>query len=262
MPRLNTQKQFRGVQRLPFCYVCGEGFDDESPTKDHVPAKACFALEDRDYPLLLPTHAKCNCDHHVIDELIGQLIGLRRGSAPEPSKRRLTIRAMNDANGGIMGGVNNLDIPTAIKRWIGAFHAALYSEHLPLATLFAMETPFALATSEDGRVTFQGLRDQHRTFIAVLKRQRAANNTDGIRCNNGKLIYECVWDRIDDWGWLCIFGLDVYGWADLGDTKRFQRRGCAGSYILPERRLPDSATRAGPFQLDVPNTDPFDPFGS
>jgi hypothetical protein len=218
---------------------------------------------DRNHPLQLPTHESCNHGHNVIDELIGQLIGLRRGVVPESSKRRLGIHAMKAPDGGLMGGVNNLDIPAAVKRWIGAFHAALYGEPLPRETRFALEIPFPSATIEDGAITFQQLREeQHRIFVEVLKHQRMADSFDSVVCNNGKLRYECVWDQLDDWGWACVFGLDLYGWADLGDKRRFTRRGCAGSYILPERRLPAMATRARKFEVSTPNEQPLDPFGT
>jgi hypothetical protein len=157
--------------------------------------------------------------------------------------------------------VNNLDVAEAIKRWIRAFHAALYNEPLRSDTVFAMETPLPMATVQDDRITVRPLREQqHVGFVEVLKRQRAAENVDGIQCNNGKLIYECLWDQFDGGGWLCLFGLDLYGWADLGDTRHFKRRGCVGSYVLPELRAPDSATRAKAFRVLVPNSDPLDPF--
>src|SRR5207344_346426 len=101
-------------------------------------------------------------------------------------------------DGGLMGGVNNLDIPTAIKRWLSAFHAALYEEPLAAEARFALETPFQAASIEDGKVRIQPMREaQHRIFVEVLKRQRAAGNLDVVRCNNGTLTYECVWDAID-----------------------------------------------------------------
>lgn len=263
MPCLREQKAFRQILGLPFCYVCGKTFvTGERRTRDHVPAKACFAVADRSHPLLLSAHEGCNSSNKLVDEKIGQLIGLRHGAVPEQSKRRLHVRAMKDSDGGMMGGVNNLDIPGAVRRWISAFHAALYSEPLPPQTKHAMETPFQTATMKDGQIAFQPLREQHRLLIEVLKRQRAADNLDRIHCNNGKLIYECVWDRPDDGGWLCVYGLDVYGWADLGDTKRFQRRGCAGFYVLPERRVPTAATKAAEFRILLPTSEPFDPFGN
>lgn len=264
MPRLTKQKDFRTARELPFCYVCGLALTDgELRTRDHVPARACFAQEDRNHPLLLPTHATCNSDNKLVDEKIGQLVGLRRGVAPEQSRRRLKLRLLKDLEGDVLGGVNNLDIPAAIKRWVTAFHAALYREPLPRDTTFAMETPFAAATiSSDGKIEAQPMREeQHAKFVELLKRQRASDNVDVIVCNNGKLVYECVWDEFDDHrGWLCIFGLDLYGWADLGDTKRFPRRACVGSYVLRELGTPDAATRAKPFRVHVPNSDPFDPF--
>jgi hypothetical protein len=263
VPQLREQKDLQALRKLPFCYVCGSEFaPGEKQTRDHVPAKACFDPTDRTPPLLLPTHAGCNSENTLVDEKIGQLVGLRRGAAPEPSKGRLRIRATNSPEGGMMGGVNNLDVPSAIKRWIRGFHAALYGEPMPTETLFAMETPFPMATIEDGRIAFRPLREgQHREFVEVLRRQRVANNVDSIRCNNGKLVYECVWDFFNDGiARLCIFALDLYGWADLGDTAHFQRRACVGSYVLPGQAAPARATSAAAFRVLLPEVDPFDPF--
>lgn len=82
-----------------------------------------------------------------------------------------------------------------------------------------------------------------------------------IRSNNGKLTYECVGDLFDGGGWLCVFGLDLYGWADLGDTKHIKSRGCVGSYVVPDLLVPASATKATQFRLLVRKNDPLDPFG-
>jgi hypothetical protein len=169
---------------------------------------------------------------------------------------------MKSPDGTRLCGVNNLDIRGAVKRWIRAFHAALYGELLPPEATFALETPFQEAMIKDGHVTVRPLREQqHRNFVEVLKRQRAAENLDGIQCNNGRLTYECVWDQFDKArGWLCVFGLDLYSWADLGDTRHFKRRGCVGSYFLPQLGIPASATRARQFRIHVPNNNSLDPF--
>ncbi len=262
MPQLETQNAFRRIQGLAFCYVCGMAFaKGEKRTRDHVPARACFAPVDRHDPLLLPTHADCNSDNTLIDEKIGQLIGLRRGAVPAPSNRRLSILTADSADGGLMGGVSNLDIPHAVKRWICAFHAALYHEWLPPQTGFVLETPFPAGKLEGGTVAYRPIREQHQVMVAVIKQQRSAGNLDRIQSNNGQLRYECVWERSDDGGWFCIFALDLYGWADLGDTKRFPRRGCAGFYVLPQRRVPKGATRVIEASEGVANADPNDPFG-
>ncbi|MFZ0847119.1 MAG: hypothetical protein WAM62_15140, partial [Pseudolabrys sp.] len=74
MISLTTQKDFRAVQTLPFCYLCGNDFvEGDEINRDHVPAQSAIAKRDRD-PLVLPTHVRCNGAHQLDDEKIGQLI--------------------------------------------------------------------------------------------------------------------------------------------------------------------------------------------
>ena len=264
MPRLEEQRHFRQVQTLSFCYVCGEQLEPgRVSNRDHVPAQACFALADRNFPLLLPTHVECNGENKLDDEKLGQLIALRRSELPAVDKRRLRFRLLATPDGKRrFGGVNNLDVQAAVARWLRAFHAALYREALPKGSSFAIETPFPMATVKGSRVEFQPLRvEQHRLFVETLKQERAGLNIDRIRCYNGKVLYECVWDQFNDGSWLCVFGLDVHGWADLGDGRNFERRGCAGSYVLPSRGVPALATRAVRSVSAFRNQSPLDPFG-
>jgi hypothetical protein len=68
------QSDFRGVRKLPFCYLCGRDFvADDSLNRDHVPPECIFAPPDRE-PLLLPVHTACNKSYELLDEKIGQLI--------------------------------------------------------------------------------------------------------------------------------------------------------------------------------------------
>jgi hypothetical protein len=76
MVSLLKQTDFRGVQNLPFCYLCGQAFaTGDSHNRDHVPPECIFALLDRE-PLWLPTHNACNKHYSDLDEKIGQLIAL------------------------------------------------------------------------------------------------------------------------------------------------------------------------------------------
>lgn len=72
---LETQKDFRKVQRLPFCYLCGDSFlEDDITDGDHVPPKAAFNPRDREPAFKLETHKKCNASFSVDDKKVGQLI--------------------------------------------------------------------------------------------------------------------------------------------------------------------------------------------
>jgi hypothetical protein len=98
---------------------------------------------------------------------------------------------------------------------------------------------------------------QHLKFVEVIKTQRALGNLDRILSNNGKLVYECVWVFSDGGFWICMFALDIYGWKNLGDTGRYQARGCAGYY---QGKPPATASRYREPKVLIPNLDPWDPF--
>jgi hypothetical protein len=97
-------------------------------------------------------------------------------------------------------------------------------------------------------------------YVRELKRNRLVGTLDRVLCRNGKCRYECVWTQADDGRSLCVFGFDLYGWKDLGDLQLGQR-GCTGSYMLPEARVPATATRATRLEMLLPNRSPLDPFG-
>ena len=88
MVSLLRQNDFRRVQTLPFCYLCGRKFvAGDSPNRDHVPPQSIFAPADRE-PLWLPTHPACNSGYRLLDEKIGQLIILRYGKVPSNAAHR------------------------------------------------------------------------------------------------------------------------------------------------------------------------------
>ena len=140
MVSLSTPKHFRTVQDLPFCYLCGKGFEPgEKPDRDHVPARKAFHVRDRDKgPVLwLPTHWNCNNGHSEVDKKIGQLIGLRWGKVTSDRKLELTWYGPGRV------AVTNLNIQAVVLGWVAAFHAALYREPLLLESITAMSTTTA-----------------------------------------------------------------------------------------------------------------------
>jgi len=267
MVSLQTQKNFRAVQQLPFCYLCGETFvagDDKN--RDYAPPNCMFAETDRE-PLILLTHVTCNSSHELTDEKSGQLIALKRHEVASPDSDRLKFALSSDMKDGVL---INVDVDGAVWRWIKGFHAALYCEPLihpeaPPATgrpyVRALVTPFPRARQRDGNLIVEQLLPQHLNFVQTIKTNRAKNNLDRICCNKGKLTYECVWAQADNDGpWLCIFALDIYDWKDLGRTRVQPARGCAGCYVLACGDAPAAATRAVTSSIIIPNFDPVDPF--
>jgi hypothetical protein len=259
MVSLATQAEFRAVQTLPFCYVCGRTFAaDDVKDRDHIPAEAVFHKRDRMPTLWLPTHKNCNAGHSSLDQKIGQLVALKRYTVPSKRNRQLRFRMFRPD----VGAIVNLDIRGVVWSWVRGFHSALYREPIPPTWyMYSIQTPLPSGAATALGFEIDPLPPQHATFVEVIKIQRAKRNLDTIKSNNGKLTYECVWHQADNDGpWLCIFALNLYDWKDLGLTSGQPARGCAGFYQLPSGLSPHDATRAVQTPIIIPNIDPLDPF--
>lgn len=260
MPSLTRQRDYRPAQRLPFCYLCAKPIgEDEAINRDHLPAQCIFIAGDRE-PLWLPTHVACNTGESVVDEMMGQLIGLRYGKVPsDPEKQRLEFQVFSD----LQAALTNLSIDQAVWRWVRGCHAALYGEPLVMdgiAAAGALVTPFPRATKSDAGPVIEPLRPQHQIFVQAIKANRMKDNLDRVHTNKGKFRYECVWLQADDGRWMCVFAIDLYDWKDLGRTPLAPARGCAGMYVPASGTPPAGAPRSRSSALILPNYDTFDPF--
>ena len=186
MLSLNTVKELRDVSTLPFCYICGETFtEDADKDSDHIPPKTCFDKRDRNAPLKLKTHRKCNGEYNLIDEQIGQVIALKRGAVPPIRNRRLAfVQVSISGRAAPMNAITNVNIKGAVRRWVSGFHAALYKKPMPIETQFGIETPFPSARSTNMGIQVDQLKPQHRLFVETLKTNRAAQNIDRISTNS------------------------------------------------------------------------------
>src|SRR5262249_41088374 len=235
----------REIRKMPFCYLCGGAFQpDERTNPDHVPPTALFALVDRDFPLILPTHRQCNADRSAEDQVVGQLVGLIHRKAPNRQHNKLRIRIGRFTTGAPAVAVEGFDLRWIVRRWVRAFHAALYGEFLPESAKFLTSSPLPEAEPPAESAKIVPVQDAVLEFAKELKRNRATATLDRIVCRNGKCRYECVWAQADNGAWMCIYGLDVYGWIHLGDGRSFEPRGCVGSYRRPEGGVPPGATSA------------------
>ncbi len=242
MPQIVSQRDARAVKKLPFCYVCGNAFENlEAVTDDHVPPQTAFLPEDREnFPLILPTHKGCNHTFSTEDEVFGQLIGL--GHEIEKGQDRLKIYDGSDTVGNTFALLGDLDLHGAIQRWVMAFHAALYQEPLPPLTKFSTQTPFPSGTSVNGMVIPDPDKPQFRDYAEQVEINAQLGLVDRISANNGNLHYQCCWQQSDDGPWLAFYKLDIYAWSKLGDSKNFGSRPCVGAYATPGH-LPALATR-------------------
>lgn len=262
MVSITTQKDAGKVKALPFCYICGEFFDDvKTQNHDHVPPKSIFKKEDRNFPLIMPVHQDgCHSGMNLDDEILVQLFSLMHGKQPSEKNDKLKIDVFN------VSGTKNTtaifsqkNIESLLRRWLKAFHAALYCEPLTNETRFAIQSPLPSFNLDSGK--HNEIKEQHYEFVKCIKRNRLASNIDFIETNNGKLKYECVWDQLSNKKWICVFAINLYDWINLGDVNNFSPRGCAGFYELPSGRPPLTASFASNLEFPFDNTYPADPFG-
>ncbi len=266
MPALSSQSDFRKVQELPFCYLCGLSFDDRSGlSRDHVPPKAIFGREDRTPPLILPVHKACNQAQAERDKVIGQLLSVQHGRIPTQRDLHLQVHLTQPAElGPPMALLTGINLHATIARWIRGFHAALYCQPLPNDTPNNIHSPFPELKQSGSSYVSAPILGQQRVFVEVIKQNRVANRLDCISCYNRKCVYECVWEQMDNQAWACFFAIQIYNWRTLGEQYYAEPRGCVGWY-LPHAGLPPKATcgiSKNEPAIPFANVEPLDPFGA
>ena len=257
---LTTHKALQGVATLPFCYLCGGSFaSSEATDRDHVPPSGLFAKADRTAPLILRTHRRCNQGRSAEDQAIGQLVGVLHGRLVNRRHNKLRIALGRSVDGGSAVAATDINIRAAIRRWVRGFHAALYREYLPEDSLFATYPPLPEGPRVGGQLRFRPVPAIVPRFIEELRRNRAVRNVDRITCRAARCRYECVWSRADDGRWICIYGLDLYNWSDLGDRSQ-PSRGCVGCYRRPSGGVPPNASTGTSLAFSTASASPLHPF--
>jgi hypothetical protein len=190
MPILDTQSSVKRARELPFCYFCGKPFTEEdSNHPDHIPPESIFNPVDRNFPLKVASHFKCNNSQSKDDEVISQLIMVVHGKLPKPENTRLKYRAYQIENTNeVLFGFLNLNLPAQIWRWVRGFHAALYEEFLPEDTGKAIHPPFPHGKTDKKGFNIDKILPQHRWFVEIIKKNHNINYTDKIECNNKNLL--------------------------------------------------------------------------
>jgi hypothetical protein len=217
-------------------------------------------VADREPPLILPTHRECNQRQAPEDQIIGQLVGLLHGRWVNHTHNKLHVTVDQFDEDKSLAMLSDVDLRQIIRRWIRAFHAALYAEFLPVDAIFATYIPMPEGKRDGDKITFVPIPESFLEFVDELKRNRVVQNLDRIVSRNGKCRYECVWSQSDDGRWNCIYGLDVYNWKNLGDIKNFPARGCVGLYRRPSGGTPMMASRATRLIFALSRGSSFNPF--
>jgi hypothetical protein len=251
---------------MDFCYWCGTRFTEVEELRnepDHLPPKASFDSSDRNFPLKVACHRKCNIERSVADKKSAQVIGGLRGEFPN-STRDIAIKVApyQFPNQPTPTGVLlNTNWHEEIWRWIRGFHAALYRDFLPADSPHRVYTPFPSGYMREGIPVLvdDTLCDQAMLSTSV-KHNRDLDNFDQILCNNGKLQYICVWAKDDaSIEWHCEFALQLYDWKRIGDPN-YPHRGCVGRYSLSNGGMPIDASVATTLAATTLDSVPLDVF--
>lgn len=249
MVQIVNQKQAREVQKLSFCYLCGAPLGDlKSYDKDHLPPQGIFLRDDRNFPIILPVHMKCNDEWETSDERVKLLIDVLHGKNITMHSKKYKVAIAVTETGRKIPLISNVPLRAMIGRIIRGFHAALYGEFLPLDIKNKILTPIPEGRIIDGKVILGKVLPQFRPIAGILRASVLAKATDAIVSNNGKLRYECAWPQLDDGRRFCIFGLDIYNWKSLGNEVSDEDYACIGSYFL-DGHMPAKATVATRIQV-------------
>lgn len=271
MPAITTQKQAQAAVRAcrHFCYLCGKPFEPtDDKNSDHVPNKRLFREEDRaNFSLALDTHVQCNGDHSSDDNTITQLIGiLHDQNIYEHLGGHLLVEVLSMPDGTPVAAAFNLPIQRIIRRWIQAFHAALYAEYLPERSpnpdyaMITVHPPLAEGRrANDGVIVALPTPPQVATLVEEVKWNRAQGLTDKILSQHGQCHYEGTWVVTDDGQYACFWGLQLYDWKVLGAEAQGQR-GCVGFYYFADGHKPAAATLGSKSPNLLTSGHPLDPF--
>lgn len=261
MPQLTTQMSVRHARSFPWCYFCGKPFTDADPNcPDHIPPQSAFHRSDRNFPLKLSAHSSCNGRFSDNDQMIGQWLGIAHQTMPPEKQVLLKTNVYKcDSLPSAMLGIHDLNILPQIKRWVRGFHAALYREFLSDSVEFGIQPPMPHGYQYEYMFTINKPQPIHFLFVSLIKKNRVADRLDRIRCNNGKLSYECFWICDDAGSPMCVFALNIYDWVNLADTTNFQKRGCVG-YYRSLNAVPTCATFGTNLDFPFQNNATLDPF--
>ena len=258
MSTLANAKALQEAWDPGFCYLCCQSWaDGDLRNRDHIPNASIFAKADRNPPLILRVHRRCNSFHSGEDEAIGQLVSLlhRENLTPQDVRKLRVSPHVHSGTGAVQAVVEGLPLWRIIARWVRGFHAALYLEALPSYD-GAVYPPFAGTDDLDVIPPIERIVPK---FVELMKRNRAAGALDRIVCFNGKCRYECFWTHLDDGRSICVWALDIYDWKRLGETPLHPARSCMGYYTFA---APVTATRETRLAFAIENGDVLDAFGS
>lgn len=248
MRRIITQQNCRDARNIDFCYVCGSVFSkDQAFNFDHVPPQSVFSKADKNFPLKLKTHLECH-PSNLDDEIAGQLVGLIHRGMPNERDDRLKLEEIEGPEIATVG-VFSISLEFYLRRWLMAFHAALYREPLRREAQFKIFAPFPTGdfNTATREVTPLKLPPIYFEVADTISAQLLAGQFDQVCVNNSKLNFVCFWVLIDE-SWHAFFHIDLYSWHKLGDSQSFSEQICIGYFKHLDGHLPTGATIASSSQ--------------
>ncbi len=264
MIEIVTQQQARQVQHLDFCYVCGEPFTEDDPsTRDHVPPKKIFRAADRNWPLILPTHDRCNSEYSFSDEQAKGLVALLHTSGDGVPPLGTEVSCIVDEKGELCGAaMSGLKLRRIVAKILRACYAGLYRGFLREdQTNRAIILPLPILDPESGGFDPNEDLPLHGVVCKLLKDNRKIGNIDRIEAYNGKFRFHTVWNTTDEGGdYFGVFAIDLYGWHGLANEMVGTPQGCFGTYRLSNTRPPENASVATRLELPYKYSQPRNPF--
>jgi len=264
MIEILTEHQAKAASKLEFCYVCGEPFTKSNPsTRDHVPPRGIFLPKDRNWPLILPAHEKCNSEYSFSEEQAKGLISLLRPSntGEPPLKTKLVgiVERGGKPTGVLLAG---LSLRKFVSKILRACHAALYHEFLRNEdTNRAILLPLPIVNPKTGDVDKNEQLCQHQMFCKLLKDNRNIPNIDRIQAYNGKFRFEVVWDTMDyNKSHFGVFAIDLYDWHNIASQVLGEPQGCCGIYRLNTNPIPENASVAKAIESPFTYSQLLNPF--
>lgn len=246
---ISSQKQLRDHGTPEFCYLCGERLDGPSPiNRDHCPPKGLFAPGDREnFPVILPTHERCNNAWKEADELIGIITdALHARNKSQDFSHTSRLHAKFVGFGEYQAAsVSNLPLAPMAARIVRGMHALLYKEYLPVNTKSKFHIPLPEAGMDTGSMIAP--LEQTYIFSGVIRKALLSNTADVIRAYSGNFKYACTWEQFDNGQPFCVFCFDIYAFHALSPPISNFPRAFIGIYV-PQSQ-PVVAARASGLEI-------------
>jgi hypothetical protein len=257
--RLTTQRDFRELRRLPFCFLCGQSRDSDHAGNAwalvHLPPLSLFDITDRSPVLKLPCHATCHDQvsrHRVAATFLSissdrSKCGVENSlRAPEPVSSDTRHREQEPSPG--------MSVAELIW-WIRGFHAALYRIFLdPTLVRWAVHIPSGVDPHNGSAAETAQAGAQRASFVSLIENNRRARRLDQLEYYHGGCTYECVWARQDETRWVCVWSLDISGSTRRPQQSADLRDRFFGSYG-PAVRPPPIASQETPVGITLASRD-------